>query len=172
MTTPATSQVLTLHQRIMLYVATVPPECVREFVAYGQPKPKRSTKFRTREVLNRKGKRVHIPVARKDEEAEAEKDAIRDAIAEALGTPEPWTDRPLYYEVEAVRTIKDRRKFGQLLKVRPDADNIQKLNGDATKGTLYHDDGQIHPFPVRRYVREGERPHVRVRIVDLSGFEP
>ena len=51
---------------------------------------------------------------------------------------------------------------------KPDVDNIAKVVMDALNGVVYPDDKNIVELYLRkRYIRDGEFPHVRIRIMEV-----
>ena len=84
---------------------------------------------------------------------------------------------PVMLQIEAVFAIPKRTSQKQQGYMRmglihptkkPDADNIAKIVMDALNGVVYPDDKNIVGLNVqKRYIRDGEFPHVRVKITEV-----
>ena len=92
------------------------------------------------------------------------KRSIRAAWLLAYGRARPSTE-PCLVVVEFVFRAQRAADRGRIKSTRPDADNLFKLPPDALRGLAWIDDSQVHPGPIiRRWTRNGEGPHTRVRI--------
>ena len=138
------------------------------FEVPGEPRGKGRPRFA------RRGKRVsvHTPEATASYE-----NWIRLCAMQAAQGSDPWpAGVPLVLEITALFPVPaswSKRKrlsayAGTLLPtVKPDADNILKLVGDALNRIVWHDDAQVVRCSFsKRYCREDEQPELRVTVHD------
>lgn len=153
---------MTIHTRILAYVETVPPEAVREFIVPGTPD------VLTRPRIVRRG--AHSGLS--DHPNKPKKSGIL-AMYRAQNPGRQPIQGPAALTVEAVWSAPRAPDRGTLKSDGADIDNVIKLYSDALNGWAWTDDSQVAAVcGAKRYTTKGERPHVRVRIVSLAGFEP
>lgn len=125
-------------------------------------------KAKQRPRMTRYGK-VYTPKATHDAETDIAAEYKRACLRDIGYVPKPWL-ASVKLQVDTFRPLPKSREYlgAEVDTLKPDADNILKLVGDALNGVAYKDDSQVIEATVTKHPRErgqSEKTLIRVELM-------